>query len=91
MFENIKNNKAVAFFQEDTEGYFMYMRQCGMSKVDAKMIVRGARFILKKNSTLVKKVDRIIHENLINIAMIRRKYLNVLRVCFKNGHLKCEI
>lgn len=42
------------------------------------MIIQDAHIVFSKNSTLVKYVNRVISENMMEIAEIAKKYLDVL-------------
>jgi hypothetical protein len=81
--ERVKHEKVAMFAQEDTQTFFLYWTQCGISSMNARTLIRNVRFMFNKNSPLVKNVNRIIDEHQIEINLIKRKYLNVLRVCIK--------
>lgn len=77
----VEKTRAAIFYREDSEVFFMYTKRCGILELDIGLPVDDAKLIFKKGNPIVKEVNRVIEENMIEISMIKRKYINVFKVC----------
>jgi hypothetical protein len=83
--KTVQKGKAIVYAQDDDPTIFRSLEYCDIVSMHNGLPKTDTHLLLKKDSPLLEKFNRVIDENLVHIMRICRKY-----IAFKDRLKKCN-